>query len=416
MQMTNDVLKAAARTLSGLVAVVPAVLLAACATNLGQSGGSTSSIAAGGGQETAGAPRKPVKIAMLLPLGGFDQTAAIAKSMKQAGEMALFEIDNPSVQLVVKDDKGTEAGARVAAEEAVKEGAEIILGPLFAKAVPGAASVARTAKIPVLAFSNDRQVAGNGVYLMSFLVEPEVERVVAFAASQGKKRFAALIPNDAYGKAVEPAFRQAVARAGGTIAELQTCAADANGMLEPAKRVFEVIKQYDDAGSPVDVLFLPGGQDTLPHLGPLIAYSGINTQRTKLLGTGGWEYPNLGRDDAFVGGWYASPDPRGWQVFSERFAKTFGSAPPRIASLAYDAVSIAISLSSNSPGARYTTANLTRAAGFSGVDGTVRFLPSGLSEHTLAVLEVQKFGSSVVDPAPGTLGNAQLSAAERRLQ
>ena len=80
----------------------------------------------------------------------------------------MFERDNPSLQLIVKDDKGTPEGAKAAAEEAIKGGASSILGPLFAKSVAAVAPVARQADVPVIAFSNDRQVAGNGVYLLSF--------------------------------------------------------------------------------------------------------------------------------------------------------------------------------------------------------------------------------------------------------
>ncbi len=407
-----------ATTKSALTCAVAAVgLLAGCATNVGPTADTTAAIKPADPANAAPSQRqRPVKIAMLLPLAGFDQTAVVAKAMKQAAELALFEIDNPAVQLVVKDDKGSAEGARAAADEAIKEGAEIILGPLLSSAVSGAASVAKPAGVPVIAFSNDKQVAGQGVYLLSFLAEPEVDRVVSFAASQGKRNFAALVPDDAYGRAVEPAFRNAVQRAGGTVGSVELYPVQANGMLEPAKRVMEAIKAGDATGQTVDALFVPGGPDQLPQLGPLIAYSGIDKSRVKLIGTGTWEFPNIGRDEAFVGGWYPGPDPRGFSDFSQRFAKTFGSAPPRVASLAHDAVTIAVGLSSNPPGARFTPGNLTRPAGFSGVDGTVRFTSSGLSERGLAILEVQSFGSSIADPAPSQLGNGQLSQASARVQ
>jgi branched-chain amino acid transport system substrate-binding protein len=356
--------------------------------------------------------RPPVKIALLLPLGGMGETAAIAKSMKQAAEMALFEVNDPYVQLITKDDGGTTAGARTAADAAVKEGAEIILGPLFSQSVAGAAPVARAAKVPIVAFSNDTQIAGKGVYLMSFLAEEEVNRIVGFAALQGKKRFAALVPDNAYGNVIEPAFRRAVERAGGTVAIVERYPPAANGMLGPTKRLVETIKRNDEEMTPVDALFLPGGQDALAQIGPVIAYSGLDTRKLKLLGTGAWDFPSIGRDEAFIGGWYPSPDPATWRVFAERFGKAFGNAPPRIASLTYDAVGMAISLSSNPPGTRFAEAELMRPNGFSGVDGIVRFNENGLSEHSLAVLEVQKFGSAVVDAAPSSF-QTKMSAVER---
>lgn len=388
-----------------------ALLLAACSTTMAPTTGPTASIKPPDSSDTE-IKRAPVKIALLLPMGGMGETAAIAKSMKQAAEMALFELNDPSVHLITKDDGGTTAGARAATNAALEEGAEIILGPLFADAVKGAAPAARQAGVPVLAFSNDRQVAGHGVYLMSFLAEQEVNRIVSFAAAKGKRRFAALIPDNAYGNAVEPAFRRAVAKTGGRVVVLEKYPATANGMLGPAKRVVEAIKSAEEGLVPVDALFLPGGQEALPQIGPVIAYSGLDTSKVKLLGSGAWDFPSIGRDNAFVGGWYPSPDPIAWRGFAERFAKTFGSPPPRIASVAYDAVGLAIGLTTNAPGNRFTAANLTRPNGFSGVDGIVRFAPNGLAERGLAVLEVQKFGSSVVDPAPSSFQPTKLSAAE----
>lgn len=386
-----------------------ALLLAACASS-----GTIDSAATGptgrapdaaSADAPRAAPKKPVKIVMLLPLSTIGQTGAIAKGLKQAGELALFDRDNPSVQLVVKDDKGTAEGARAAAEEAVKDGAEIILGPLFAASVEATATVVRRANIPVLAFSNDRRVAGNGVYLLSFLIQQEVDRVVSFAARQGLKRFAALVPEDAYGKTAELAFRDAVTRAGGEIVLLEPYGDQANRMLDPARRLVDTARALEDAGKPLEALFLVGGPEALANLGPLLNYASVDTLKVRMIGTGSWDYPNIGREAAFVGGWFPGPDPRGFADFTERFAKTYGSAPPRIASLAYDAVNIAISIAAESrQGDRFSATSLTRQAGFSGVDGTLRFLADGTSERGLAVLEVQKFGVRVIDPAAAAFG------------
>lgn len=390
-----------------------AVLLAGCAAGgMGPAEPPSAALTPAPGQ-SQGQIRAPVKIALLLPLGGMGETAAIGKSMKQGAEMALFELNDPNVQLITKDDGGTAAGARAAAADAIKEGAEIIVGPLMSQAVTGVAPVARQANVPVLAFSNNTQVAGNGIYLASFLAEQEADRIISFAATQGKRRFAALIPDDAYGAVVEAAFRDAVRRNGGTVAVVERYPLTANGMLAPAKRVVEAIKSAHALATPVDALFLPGGQEALPQIGPVIAYSGLDTGRVKLLGTSAWDYPSISREAALIGGWYPSTDPMAWRSFSERFAKTFGTAPPRIASVSYDAVSLAIGLSTNAPGARFTQANLTRPSGFSGVDGIVRFTADGRSERGLAVLEVQKFGSTVIDQAPGSFEATRLSAANQ---
>jgi branched-chain amino acid transport system substrate-binding protein len=409
-RLTSPMSGSASRAWRVLALLLVSLSLSACATNMG---GVTDTTAALGDQKLPpgnGKPQKPVRIAMILPLSGYSPTAATSKGMKQAGEMALFELDNPLVQIIVKDDKGTPAGAAAAADEAIREGAEIIVGPLTSGSTSAIAPVARKANVPVLTFSNDRRVAGDGVYLMSFLPEQEIDRIVTFAASKGKKSFAALVPDDAYGVVVEQAFRSAVERSGGRVVAIGKYPADANAMLTPIKGLMDSIKQNDDSSIPVDTLLLAGGAEVLSQIGPLITYSGLNTTQIKLIGTGGWDYPNAGRNAALAGGWYPAPDPHGWQDFAQRFSRSFGTTPPRLATLSYDAVSFAITLAAYEPGQRYTVANLTRAAGFNGVDGTVRFSADGLPDRSLAVLEIQTFGASVIDPSPG----AQNAAASTR--
>ncbi|MEO1206301.1 MAG: hypothetical protein AAFV45_08210, partial [Pseudomonadota bacterium] len=132
--------------------------------------------------------------------------------------------------------------------------------------------------------------------------------------------------------------------------------------------------------------------------------------------TGAWDYPNIGRDQVFVGGWYASPDPRGWRDFSERFARTFGQAPPRVATLAYDAVNVAIELSNAPKGQRFTRDRLMRPGGFRGVDGPVRFAADGTATRNLAILEVQRFGTTTIQSASGQSAIGTLTGAAPVLQ
>lgn len=394
---------------------ITALALAACSVG-GGSGQLASGQQLGDGQEgrpsdSSGRSSGPLnaKVAVLLPLTGTAQAAAVAKGMKQAAELALFELNNPGFQMVVKDTTGTPEGAEAAATLAASEGAELIIGPLFARSVTSVAKIARQAQLPVMAFSNDRNVAGNGVYLMSFMADEEVDRIVSFATSRGKRSFAALVPENPYGELMAAAFRSAVASNGGSIAAMEKYPLNSNGMLEPSQRLFTRVNEASDRGAPVDAVFLPGGPDTLPNLAPLIEYANPGSTPIKLLGSGGWDYPNLGRNKNFIGSWYPAPDPRGWRAFSEKFARTFGSAPPRIATLAYDAVTVAIKLASAHPvGSRYTAQNLTRPTGFVGVDGAFRFKSDGTAEHKLAILEVQQFDASLVDPAGTSFGQGSL--------
>lgn len=408
-------LSKAASALSKVAAAALSLVLAACAANLGGTANVTSSLGEQKAPLVDAKPQKPVKIGMILPLTGFGPQMVTAKGLKQAGELALFELDNPLVQLIVKDDKGSPAGAAQAAQEAISEGAEIIVGPLTAPATTAAAVVARKSGVPMIAFSNDRRVAGDGVYLLSFLPEQEIDRIVAYAAGRGKRRFAALIPDDAYGQVAEPSFRRAVERSGAAVGLITRYPPGPNGMLAPVRALADEVKQSADTVAPIDALLIAAGAEALPQIDPILTYAGISSDRIQLIGTGGWDAPNVGRNAAFVRGWYPGPDPHGWSDFAQRFSRSFGQAPPRLASLSYDAVSIAIILSSAEPGQRFTPQNLTRPAGFTGVDGLVRFQPNGLPERALAVIELQTFGGNVIEPAqPVAPSDGRVSSASPR--
>jgi ABC-type branched-subunit amino acid transport system substrate-binding protein len=255
----------------------------------------------------------------------------------------------------------------------------------------------------MIAFSSDEKVAGNGVYLLSFLAGRDVPRIVSFALARGKRNFAELIPQSAYGRIAETAFAKSVSAGGGQAEVRATFSPGESGaMVGPVRQVANAVK----SGQRVDALFLPAGREDLPDLAPLLASEGVSNGDVQFIGTGQWDYPNIASERALVGGWYAAPDPRGWSGFVEKYAKTYGAPPPRIASIAYDAVSLAVSLSGNPPGQRYTTAQLTRPSGFTGIDGLFRLLYDGTSERGLAILEVREEGPRVIDPAPSSFATA----------
>lgn len=350
----------------------------------------------------AGKPR--VKVAVLLPLTD-SNSQSVAKALKQAGELALFDFDNPNVELVPKDTHGTPEGAKSAARDAVKEGAELIIGPLFANEVTAAAPEAKAGNIPMIAFSSDRKVAGNGVYLLSFLAGSDVPRIVSYAVTQQKTRFAALIPQTEYGRLVEQSFLAATKQIGAQVVAVKSYPQDANGMVAPVREIAALVKK----GEPpqFDALFMPAAADTLPALAPLLPYAEIDTKTIKVIGSSGWDYTGVGKEQALVGAWFPAPDPKGWTDFTKRYVETYGDVPPRLATLAYDAVSLAISLSNNPQGSRFTPSTLTRASGFAGVDGLFRLRPDGTSERGFAVLEVQRYGNQVVEAAPASFSSAQ---------
>ena len=338
-----------------------------------------------------------VKVGLILPLTAEGQGAVVGNSLKNAAEMSLAEFPNADLTLLVKDDRGTPEGARAAAQEAVSEGAELIIGPLFAPSVQAAGQVARGANRPVIAFSSDSNVASRGIYLLSFPPENDVNRVIGYASQQGRKSFAALVPDTAYGKVVEAAFQQAVASRGARVAAIERFGSDPASMRAVVQRLMPSLQQ-------ADALFVPAAADTMPALGQALQEAGYNPAKVKPLGTGVWNDAGIARVPAIQGGWFASPDTAGFNAFAGRYQQRFNSAPTRTATLAYDAVSLAAALARTQGSQRFSEAVLTNASGFAGADGVFRFRPDGQVERGLAVLELRNGQIVTINAAPRDLG------------
>ena len=369
-----------------------------------------------------------IKVALLLPLSG--QGAALGTALLNAAQLSLFDVNDDHLALLPRDTGGTSEGAAEAARDAIAQGARLILGPFFAPEVTAVAPLARAAGINVVAFSSDERAAGQGVFLMGFHPRSQILRVVSYAREQGLNRFAAILPDSDYGNVIGELLRGAVTEAGGEIDQIATydpAAGDAAQVVrqlgnyesrhaallaerkalekkgdEVSKQALQRLASDEGLGAVgFDAIMLPEGGERLLALAPLLPYYDIDPGQVRLLGTGLWDDPRLGKEPALLGGWYAAPDPAPRADFEARYAKLFGGgSPPRIATLGYDATALAAALARAQNGPDFSVAAITSRDGFSGLDGIFRFRADGLSERGLAVLEVRRDAPKVVSPAP----------------
>lgn len=375
---------------------------------------------------TLGATR--VTGALLLPLSG--RNAALGRAMLHAAEIALFETADGRFEIRPYDTGDTDNGAARAAQRAVEDGADIILGPIFSSSVPAAARAARRAGIPVVAFSSDKSVAEAGVYTMGFFPGDQVERVVMAASGEGRKRFAALVTDDGFGSMALDATRNALARTGGALvrverisptlkdlapvirrladydrrkAALKQRVAEVKALPEsdPARRELDALEKRDTLGDPdFDALVLPLGGELLTRAASLLPYYDIDADTVRILGTGQWDVPGIGNEPGLVGAWYAAPAPANRTTFERRFKDLHGRDAPRLATLAYDATALSAFLARQSPGRPFERGALESPLGFGGLDGIFRLTRSGEVDRRLAVIEVRPKGIRIVDAAP----------------
>lgn len=340
---------------------------------------------------------QPAKVALLLPLTAPGQTANIAAAMKKAAEMAMIEAGQTNVTLITKDTAGNPQTAAAAAQAAIAEGAEIILGPLLGSEVAAVAPIAKAHNIPVIAFSSVSRVAQPGIYLMSFLPEQEVSNLLRHVSQNGIRTIAAMIPNSQYGAVVERALKTSASSMGITIVATERFSRNGQNLSAISARI---VRAVNSPSNPARAVFIPEGGQLLRAVGTSLAQAGFSPRSVKVLGTGLWDSPLTNGTPIAIGGWYAGVSPQRVQAFNQRYSATYQTNPPRIASLAYDALSLTLSFARTPIGTRFTAAQITNVEGYNGVNGLFRFRPDGRIERGLSILEVSASGTGVASTAP----------------
>lgn len=349
----------------------------------------------------------PVKVAILLPMSG--DHIKLGHSMLNAAQLALYDLGFENFELLPKDTKGTPQGAKAAAREAVSDNVNLILGPVFSHSVKAVKPIARNANINVVAFSTDWTLANNNTFLIGFLPFDQIERVTSYAVQNGLTRVGVLSPQDNYGNAVTSAYTKIAPHVGIQSSRIEHFAPQGNdlGLIVRKFADYDARKAAGNAhGAPFDAVLMPVGGAMARQVGSFLNHYDLPPQNVRRLGTGLMDDTILASDRTLDGMWFAAPTPSLRRKFENKYKQTFYEKPPRIASLAYDATALSVTLARMS---LQTTGNIdyshraiTNPNGFAGVDGIFRFRDDGISERGLAVLEFNRGRIKLIDQAPRT--------------
>ena len=367
------------------------------------------------------------KIGILLPLSG--RRELLGRELLDAAQIAVFDLADKDFVIYPFDTKGTEAGAAAAAQEAVRTGVDLILGPLLASSVRAVRPVAASAGVSVVAFSNSHEVAGDGVFILGFVPQQQVDAIVDYAVGEGLYRYAVLAPNDAYGRAVVAAFKGAIAEHEAEIVRLEYYDAAATDFSRPAKAIAdydrrhkalleqramlearddEVSKQtlkrlekLDTLGDVAfDAVLLPGRGQQLKAIASLLSFYDVDQPAVRLLGLSNWaQTANIEAEPSLSLSWYAAPPRNERESFFRRYREFYGRPPAAIASLAYDATALAIVLAQSKSGVAFSLDRLVQPYGFLGVDGLFRLRPEGVAERVFEIREITRKGFRIKRPA-----------------
>jgi branched-chain amino acid transport system substrate-binding protein len=342
--------------------------------------------------ETPSAPTLPTdatrhRVALLVPITGVN--AGVGEAIANAANMAVLDTGGKTIRITTYD---TATGATAAAQKAIAEGNRLILGPLLAEDVRAVAAVGRAARVPIISFSNDVSVAGNGTYVMGFVPTQSIDRVVNYARDAKMSRFAALVPNNLYGQRSLSAMTRSVQSAGGTLVGIES--------FDPTAASIGASVTKLSAAAPYDAILIAGSGKIAVQTVPLIRRS--RGDRAKILGTELWNTETtLSKNPALQGAWFASVSDKLYSQLAIKYRTRFGKAPYRLASLGYDSVLLVTKIASGwKIGAAFPAGLLADSGGFSGIDGAFRFGRDNVAERMLEVQQVDPTGLTLISPAP----------------
>ncbi|RMF17102.1 MAG: penicillin-binding protein activator [Alphaproteobacteria bacterium] len=369
---------------------------------------------------------EPIPIALLLPMTG--EADEVGRALEHAARLAFFDAYDPRLHLLVFDTGGKPEGAARAAQLARDAGVKAAVGPLLADGVRAAAPILMQAGIPTLALSSDRRTGRPGIWPIGFAPEEETARILSYAARHGLRRLGVLLPETPYGDRVALGLAESLHRTPLEVVASARYRPDPDLLSGPVRRLaryderhaawkaeMAFLESMDDdlsneiraglehretiGGVGFDALLLAEGDPLIRTLAPLVAFYEIDPAEVRLLGTGLWDDPAVLREPNLNGAWFSAPDPAPPRALLRRLEIAFGEPAPRIATLAYDAVSL-IALLAREPvvSRRLTVSAFIDRHGFLGVDGPFRLFADGRVQRHLAVIEIGGRRFRVIDP------------------
>jgi ABC-type branched-subunit amino acid transport system substrate-binding protein len=345
-------------------------------------------------------PTKPVQVALLIPKS-YEETASIATSLEQAAQMAIADLGGIRIDLRVFDTAGNPEQAALVARQAVQEGAKIILGPLLAENAKAVGAAVADSGVNVLSFSNNASIAGNNVFVLGPTFNNTANRLVSYAASQGRTKAVIVHPRTLEGELGKAALENATQSTPLEIVAIEAFEFSQKGVIDSVARIKDSVLETQ-----ADTLFLTSNTArALPLLVQLLPEAGINPQDVQYIGLSRWDIPRQILELPGVqNGWFTSPSRQVSASFKTRFTKGYGSPPHQLAGLAYDGLAAIGALVSTGQKNAVTKTALTQASGFQGVSGVFRFLADGTNERALAIAKIERKKVVLIDAAPVSFG------------
>ena len=371
------------------------------------------------------------KIAILLPLSG--KNKKIGQSILNAINISLFNNDRKSkIELIIFDNQSSKYKTKKAIKEIADNGIRIVIGPVFSSSVEAALKIAQENDISMISFSNNSDLMNKkGLFLAGFSLEQELERVISYMINNNRNNFSIIAPNNRYGVRMAKILRKITTAKDANFISSQFYLKNKkdfskvtktilNSYIAPVNmedfqeelnliedeeerklRELEIIAEHKIY---TDTILIADNLTKSSQIVESLQNANIEGRNLQIIGTNHWNSNKAFLYPGLYGSVFSAPDNKYYNLFKEKYLNTYKEEPIRISSIGYDIAAFVIDLSykiKKYNNINQQIVNYNKKRGFKGIDGAFRFLPNGLIQRNLAILEIVDREIITIDKSSG---------------
>lgn len=368
-----------------------------------------------------------LRVALLVPLSG--PIKPVGESILNVAQMSMFDNKKNNMILRVYDTNGTTFGAVKAMKEAIKDGTDVVVGPLFMSETKAIQKLARNNGILVFSLSNEQElINSDNIFVTGSIIEQEIQTLITYMMdNEDTYNYVALMPNTSFGATINKVLREIITGKDGLLIKTDFYEHNDKNLMKKINELisfYEIPKTlYDNfekkkleqklSGSKEELEFKVSDEEKIYPHSIFIAEGGKNAEqianllfvlqrgdkKIQLIGT-----TKLDGDDNILfnpylnGTIFVGANPEKYKKFSKNYYEMYRLKPIKITSMVYDLINI-LDLVYERVDNVYmpNKMKLLDPYGFDGIDGKFRFLPNGLVERKLYVLQFKDGEKIVLD-------------------
>jgi ABC-type branched-subunit amino acid transport system substrate-binding protein len=338
--------------------------------------------------------------------------------MTNAAQLSLFENNKKEILLRIYDTKGTTFGAVEAINKAVQDGVDVVIGPIFKAETNAIQKIAEKNELLVFSLSNEQDLLNSkNIFVTGPIVEQEIQLLISYMVEKGIYNYVGLVPNTNFGASVNGVLREAIVSKDAMLIKTEYYDQEEQHML---KKIIELISFYevpktlyenfekkkleskilgetknmelevkeDDKIYP-QAMFIAEGGKFADQIGSLVFSVRKEKRNIQLIGTSKLDgNENTLKNPYLDETIFVGANPEKYEKYASSYEKMYRYRPLKITSIIYDLINIVDQVYRKEDEVyRPDKLALLNPMGFDGIDGRFRFLPNGLIERKLYILQ-----------------------------